>query len=326
MSYVIRRPRGWAAVVLAALVSVAASGCIDSEVPGGEGTITTTTTRIASVDLVDPARDTNLTCQPTALADAGAPDPKRIVVADPNLLDALCALGLQTRVVASTTIGGSLPTFMGDAVHDLPTIGEKSRPNVAMATAANPDLVLSTGDSPLDGAMGSVEVVSIDPAQDWEKRFSAVAAAVGRTGAGKERLQAYLDGSRAVGDRIGARYSQASLVRFAKDSEIVAGTDAFAAQVLTDIGVQRPPGQREPEPTIIDDKNFEIADGDVVYVSFQGAAGEKYGASVMESDRWLDMGAPSWRRVLIVADEVWYSAGGLSAANVILGNVRDSLN
>ncbi|WP_110471816.1 ABC transporter substrate-binding protein [Williamsia limnetica] len=321
-----RRPRGWAAVMLAALVSATVSGCIDSEVPGGEGTITTTTTRIASVDLVDPKRDTNLTCQPTAGADPGAPDPQRILVADPNLLDALCALGLQSRVVASTTVGGSLPTFMGEQVHDLPTIGEKARPDVAMATAANPDLVLTTGDSPLADAMGSTEVVPIDPAQDWEKRFSAVAAAVGRTGAGEERLQAYRNGSKAVGDRIGARYSQASLVRFAKDSEIVEGTDAFAAQVLTDIGVQRPPGQREPDATVIDDKNFEIADGDVVYVSFQGAAGEKYGTSVMESDRWLDMGAPSWRRVLIVADDVWYSAGGLSAANVVLGNVRDSLN
>jgi iron complex transport system substrate-binding protein len=258
--------------------------------------------------------------------DPGAGNPQRILVADPNLLDALCALGLQNRVVASTTIGGSLPTFMGDAVHDLPTIGEKSRPNVAMATASNPDLVLTTGDSPLDGAMEGTEIVTVNPAQDWRKRFLAVADAVGRTGAGKQRLQAYIDGATATGERIGARYTQASLVRFGKDSEIVEGTDAFAAQILTDIGVQRPPGQREPGSQVINDKNFEIADGDLIYVSFEGAAGQEHGTSVLESDRWLDMGAPSWRRVLIVADDVWYSAGGLSAANVVLTNVRGSLN
>lgn len=326
MSEVIRPLRGWAVLALAALVSVAATGCLDSDVPGGEGTITTTTTRIASVNLVDPDRDTNQTCEETAPTDVDAPDPQRILVADPNLLDPLCALGLQTRVVASTTVGGSLPTFMGDAVHDLPTVGEKSRPNVAMAVASNPDIVLTTGGSPLDSAMGATPVVTINPAQEWEKRFLAVAEAVGRTGAAEQRLQSYVDGTKALGERLGARYTQASLVRFGADTETVEGTDGFAAQVLTDIGVQRPPGQREPKSQEITDKNFEIADGDVVYVSFQGKAGQEHGTSVLKSDRWLDMGAASWNRVLLVPDDVWYSAGGLSAANVIAGNVRNTLN
>ncbi len=325
MSEVIRRPRGWAVVALAALVSVAVSGCIASEVPGGDGTITTTTTRIASVDLVDPYRDTNQTCAQTAPADPDAPDPQRILVADPDLLDALCALGLQTRVVASTTAGGSLPTFMGDAVHDLPTIGEKARPNVEMAVASNPDIVLTTGGYPLDGDMGSARSVTIDPAQDWRTRFLAVADAVGRAGAGEQRLQSYIDGTKALGEQLGSRYTQASLVRFGADSETVEGTDSFAGQVLADIGVQRPPGQRVPDAQEINDTNFEIADGDIIYVSFQGSAGQDHGSSVLESDRWLDMGAPSWHQVLIVPDDVWYSAGGLSAASVVVGNVRESL-
>jgi iron complex transport system substrate-binding protein len=214
---------------------------------------------------------------------------------------------------------------MGTAVHDLPTIGEKARPDVTRAVAGTPDLMLTTGDSPLDGAVGAVRTVTIDPAQDWRKRFLAVAAAVGRSGAGEQRLQAYLDAATTAGDRIGARYNQASLVRFGKDSETIEGTDGFAASVLTDIGVQRPPGQREPAPRSIDNKNFETADGDIIYVGFDGAAGQEHGASVLKSDRWLDMGAPSWGRVRIVDDEVWYGPGGLSAANIVLANVRDSL-
>lgn len=326
MSDLIRRPRRYAVLALAALVSVTVSGCIAAEVPGGEGTITTTPTRIASVNLVDAGRDTNQTCQETAPADPDAPDPERILVTDPNLLDALCALGLQTRVVASTTVGGSLPTFMGDAVHNTPTIGEKSRPNIATAVASNPDIVLTNGDSPLDGAMGSTPTETIDPAQEWGDRFLAVAEAVGRTGAGEERLQSYIDGAQALGERLGAQYSQVSLIRFSKDSETVEGTDSFAGRVLTDIGVQRPPGQREPESQEIDDKNFEIADGDLIYMSFKGSGGQDHASKVLESDRWLDMGAPSWNRVLIVPDEVWYGAGGLSAATVMLGSVRTTLN
>ncbi|MGY3552786.1 ABC transporter substrate-binding protein [Williamsia sp. R60] len=325
MSEVIRRRRALATLALAALVSAGVSGCLDSSVPEGEGSIVKTTTRIASVDLADPDRDKNQTCQTPAPLDSGALDPTRILVADPSLLDALCALGVQGKVVASTTVGGKLPSFMGTAVQDLPTVGEKSRPDVARAAASKPDLLLTVGESPLDGAVGSVRTVQIDPAQDWQERFSAVAEAVGRGDAGEQRLQAYKDAAKTTGDRLGARYNQASLVRFGKDSESVEGTGGFAASVLTDMGVQRPPGQREPEPTPIDDKNFEIADGDVIYVGFDGPAGLEHGTSVLESDRWRDMGAPSWGRVRIVEDEVWFGSGGLSAANLVLFNVGNSL-
>jgi iron complex transport system substrate-binding protein len=322
---VIRRRRAVTALLLAALVSMGLTACLDSSVPEGEGSVVKTTTRIASVDLVDPDRDPNQTCQAPAPVDAGGPDPQRILLADPNLLDALCALGLQTRVVASTTAGGPLPSYMGTAVHDLPTIGEKARPDATRALAAKPDLMLTTGASQLDGEVGATRTVSIDPELDWDRQFLAVAAAVGRSDAGEQRLRAYTAAATTVGDRIGARFNQASLVRFRKDSETVEGTDGFAASVLTDIGVQRPPGQREPAATPLDDTNFEIADADIIYVGLDGVAGQKHGSSILKSDRWLDMGAPSWGRVRIVDDEVWYGAGGLSAANIVLADVRDSL-
>ena len=325
MSDVIRRPRGMAVLALAALVSVGATACIDSSVPGGEGSVARTTSRIAAVDLVNPDRDANTTCQPTAALDPGAPDPQRILVADPSLLDALCALGLQGRVVATTTIDGSVPTYMGDAVHSLPTIGDVAAPDPAKAVASDPDLVVTVGDSPVTDALADVPDATVDPAADWKQRFAAVAAAVGRTVAGDERLQGYIDAAKALGIRVGARYTQASLVRFTADSTIVMGTDAFAARVLTDVGAQRPPGQREPEPTVLDDKNFEIADGDVIYAGFGGEEGQDYGTSILKTDRWLDMGAPSWGRTWIVEDEVWFGSGGLSAANIVLLNLRGTL-
>jgi iron complex transport system substrate-binding protein len=325
VSDVIRRPRGMAVLALAALVSVGATACIDSAVPGGEGSVTRTTSRIAAVDLVNPDRDADTTCQPTAELDAGAPDPQRILVADPSLLDALCALGLQDRVVATTTVDGTLPTYMGDAVHSLPTIGDVAAPDAAKAVASDPDLVLTLGDSPVTASLGDVPDAVVDPAADWKQRFVAVAAAVGRTEAGDERLQGYLDTATAIGNRAGARYTQASLVRFTADSTVVLGTDAFAARILTDVGAQRPPGQRDPEPTVLDDKNFEIADGDVAYIGFDGKEGQDHGTSVLETDRWLDMGAPSWGRTRIVDDEVWYRSGGLSAANIVLLNLRGTL-
>jgi len=314
-----------AVLALAALAGLGLTGCIDSTVPGGEGSVERTTSRVAAVNLVNPDRDANTTCQPPAPLDPGAPDPLRILVADPGLLDALCALGLQDRVVATTTVDGVLPTYLGDAVHSLPTIGDTEDPDTAKAADADADLVLTLGKSPLTVALGDVPDASIDPAADWKQRFTAVAAAVGRTEAGNERLQGYLDTAAAIGKRNGARFTQVSLVQFTADSTVVMGTDTFAARVLTDVGAQRPPGQREPGPTVLDDKNFEIADGDIVYIGFDGPEGQDHGTSVLESDRWLDMGAPGWGRTRIVEDQVWFGTGGLCAANIVLLNLRGSL-
>ena len=325
MSDVIRPRRGMAVLALAALVGLGVTGCIESTVPGGEGSVERTTSRIAAVNLVDPDRDANTTCQPTAAVDPGAADPQRIVVADPSLLDALCALGLQDRVVATTTTDGALPTYLGDAVHSLPTIGDVRDPDTGRAAAADPDLVLTVGSAPITGARGDVPDATIDPAADWKQRFVAVAAAVGRTEAGDERLQGYLDTAKAIGTRAGARFTQVSLVQFTSDSTLVMGTDTFAARVLTDVGAQRPPGQRQPGPTVLDDKNFEIADGDIIYIGFDGSKGQDRGTSVLKTDRWLDMGAPAWGRSRIVEDQVWFGTGGLCAANIVLLNLRGSL-
>ena len=73
------------------------------------------------------------------------------------------------------------------------------------------------------------------------------------------------------------------------------------------------------------DKNFRDADGDLIYVSFQGPKGLDHGKQVLLSDRWLDLGAPTWKRVLAVDDDVWYGTSGLAAAWLVLYDVRGSL-
>ena len=49
-------------------------------------------------------------------------DPQRIVVLSGDQLDALCALGLQSRIVAAALPDGSTsqPSYLGTVVHDLP--------------------------------------------------------------------------------------------------------------------------------------------------------------------------------------------------------------
>ena len=52
-------------------------------------------------------------------------DPQRIVVLSGDQLDALCALGLQSRIVAAALPDGSTsqPSYLGTVVHDVPGVG-----------------------------------------------------------------------------------------------------------------------------------------------------------------------------------------------------------
>ena len=49
-------------------------------------------------------------------------DPQRIVVLSGDQLDALCALGLQSRIVAAALPDGSpsQPSYLGTVIHDVP--------------------------------------------------------------------------------------------------------------------------------------------------------------------------------------------------------------
>src|SRR6202044_744497 len=86
-------------------------------------------------------------------------DPPRIVVLSGDQLDALCALGLQSRIVGAALPDGSSdqPSYLGTVIHKLPHLGSRSNPDVGAIKAAKPDLILgSQGPTPeLDYRVGA---------------------------------------------------------------------------------------------------------------------------------------------------------------------------
>lgn len=315
------------AIAVTACAVAVLAGCSEEgplTTPDGSP-ISTVTTRVAEVNIVNADRDLSKTCLAPTAPDAGQTDVTRIVVTDPSLLDAVCALGLGPEVVAVTAGPGSVPAYLGPQLTSVPTIG--STPDAAAASAAAPDVVLTTprttGSST---AFPDARVVTVAPSADWQARFQSVADGLGRPETGARLLEEFRTEAQKTGLRMDAQHNQVSLVRFTGDSEMIAGTGSFAGGILADIGVQRPESQRSPQSFTVTDKNFTDADGDLIYVSFQGDRGLEHGKEVLESDRWLDMGAPTWKRVLAVDDQIWYGGAGLSAAWLVLNDVKGSLD
>ena len=321
-------------IAATAALTVGLSACASDDgilrTPDGS-VISTTVTRIAEVNIVNAGRDFAKTCLAPTAPDAGKADVKRIVVTDPALLDSLCALGLSAQVKGIAAPAGSVPAYLGPQLGAVPALGDtpdaegvkKAAPEVVLSSPATAARMTALRDT---GALGSARTAVVDPAAGWQEAFRAVAAAVDRSAAAESRLAEFDAEAKRVGRVMDAGQTQVSLVRFTADAEMIEGTSSFGAQVMSQIGVARPAAQRTPKSVVANDDNYEDADADLIYVSFQGDKGTERGTDVLLSDRWLAMGAPTWKRVLNVDDPVWFGGTGPAAAWLVLNDVKSSLN
>lgn len=351
-------PRAGAA--LAAAVAVTCSGC-GSGKPATLATtpaLVTPTTQIAGAGVLGNDRRPDDSCaRDAAAADPGpktrqahnaagvTPDvvevpaePQRIVVLAGDQLDALCALGLQSRVVAAALPDGSSsqPAYLGNAVHPIPGVGSRSNPDLAGIAAKHPDLILgSQGLTPkLYPQLAAIAptVFTAAPGAAWQENLRGVGAATSRGGAADALLNGFLQRASDIGARHDASHFQASIVQLTTDKIRVYGTNNFPASVLGAVGVDRPAAQRFTDKPYIEigatdgdlakNPDLSAADADVIYLSCASPAAAQRAATVLDSNPWRKLSANHDNRVYVVNDEVWQAGEGLVAARGIVDDLR----
>ncbi len=361
----VRRPSRVAALAGAVGVSLL-SGCGssgDSPASSGASSIITSTTQIAGAGVLGNDRRPDESCAPEpAELDGGPPevevvnatghavtpplpettlvtaDPQRIVALAGDQLDALCALGLQSRIVAAALPDGSegQPSYLGTVIHDVPGAGSRSDPDLAAIAAASPDLILgSLALTPEDfPALSEIAptVFSGRPGAAWRDNVLTVGAATGRLEGANALLEAFdREADKAGADNDAAHY-QASVVQFTDTTMRVYGADNFPASVLADAGVDRPAAQRFTDKPYIEvgisesdldnSPDFSIADGDIVYLSFANAEARERAPEVLESDAWKRLSAYRDNRVFAVNNAIWQTGEGIVAARGILADLN----
>ncbi|WP_006245659.1 iron-siderophore ABC transporter substrate-binding protein [Mycolicibacterium tusciae] len=345
------------AAIATALAITVVTGCGslggDASPTGGEPSVITSTTRIASAGVLGNQRRPDESCAPEPTpVDPGPPDrlvrhaagetqvradPQRIVVLSGDQLDTLCALGLQSRVVAAALPEGSSrqPSYLGKVIHDVPGAGSRSAPDVDAIKAATPDLILgSEALTPQDfGELSAIAptVFTGAPGVAWRDTTRTVGEATGRLDA----ANAMLDGFERAADKTGAdndaTHFQASVVQFTDATMRVYGPANFPGSVLSAVGVDRPAAQRFTDKPYIEigitDTDLEnspdlsAADGDIVYISFDSPAAKDRAPRVMESDAWKKLSANRDNRIFAVNNEVWQTGEGIVAARGILADL-----
>lgn len=343
--------------VSAAVAVTFAGGCSTQDEPAAapsSSTIVTSTTQIAGAGVLGNQRRPDESCAPepappeadgSIRVDSGTDrgevdvpaDPQRIVAIAPGQLDALCALGLQSRVVGAATAapGGAQPSYLGTVIHELPTMGPREDPDTTAIADARPDLILGSTALPR-GAFTDLSgiaptVFTGDAGADWQQTLRAVGAATGRGGAAEDLIREFNEQAEQAGIANDATHFQASIVQLTTDGVRVFGTENFPASVLAAIGVDRPVAQRftdEPYTEIgvgsgqLASADLSDADGDIVYLSFASPAAKDHAPEILNSAAWRALSAAQDKRVFIVNNEVWHSGAGLVAARGMLEDLR----
>lgn len=342
--------------VLTATVMTITSGCSGSTntpAPGAAGSLVTSTTKIASAGVLGNQRRPDESCaaQPARLDPAPpppvrhaagetavVPDPQRIVVLAGDELDALCALGLQSRIVAAALPDGSStqPSYLGTVIHNVPGAGTRSTPDLAAVAAAKPDLILGSAALSAQAypALTAIAptVFTDAPGANWQDNLRTVGAATGRAEATGELLDDFADQARQKGAAIDAAHFQASIVQLTDTTMRVFGVNNFPGSVFADVGVDRPASQRFTDKPYVEigisdadldrSPDFSPADADIVYLSFASQAAKDRAPAVLDSAAWRKLSANRDNRVFVVNNEVWQSGQGLVAARGILDDLR----
>ncbi len=351
---------GAAVAAMAAIVTC--SGCgPDQPSARPSRSVVTPTTQIAGAGVLGNDRRPDESCaREAAGADPGPPtrpahtapgvnpdvvqvpaEAQRIVVLSGDQLDALCALGLQSRVVAAALPDGSSsqPSYLGNAVHGVPGVGSRTSPDLGGIAAAHPDLILgsvalTTKLYPQLTAIAPT-VFTAAPGAAWEGNLRGVGAATARGAAVDALINGFSQWATQIGATHDAAHFQASIVQLTTTAIRVYGANNFPASVLTAAGVDRPASQRFTDKAYIEIgttdadlakgpnlPDLSVADADIVYVSCASAAAAERAAAVLDSNPWRKLSANRDNRVFVVNDEIWQTGEGLIAARGIVDDLR----
>jgi iron complex transport system substrate-binding protein len=349
-----------AAAALAAAAVVTCSACGSDQHPKSSRSVPTPTTQIAGAGVLGNGRRPDDSCaKDAAVPDPGPPnrpahnaagvvpdvvqvptEPKRIVVLSGDQLDALCALGLQSRVVAAALPDGASgePSYLGGAVHGVPGVGTRSAPDVGAIEAAHPDLILGSAaliskTPKLYPQLAGIAptVFTGAPGAAWQDNLRAIGAAVARGAAVEGLLSGFAERAAQIGAKHDAAHFQASIVQLTPNTLRIYGASNFPASVLTAVGVDRPASQRFTDKPYIEigitdadlarNPDLSAADADIIYVSCTSRAVAEGAPRVLDSDPWRRLAANRDNRVFVVNDEVWQSGQGLIAARGIVDDL-----
>jgi iron complex transport system substrate-binding protein len=333
-----------AALLLAVSASVTLAAC-----GGGSGAV--------EVSVSDPGATAAAGAERTVVgADQVAQqvpaEPQKVVTLSEPTLDAAVALGVSPAGTVAARGQSGVAAYLAAEAGEVPIVGAVAQPNLEQIALIAPDLILVDGTS-VNNAPGMMEALrGIAPTVmtgyaggDWRANLALTAEALGREDEEQQVLDAYQARVDDIRSRLGTNAgAQISVVRAQAGGFSLILKELLAGQVLTDLGLPRPPdqdreGRGHSEP--ISEEQLSMIDGDWIFMgtlggssvgnpsgggaSDQSAAQAEIEQAAADVPGFTSLRAYQQERIVPVDGSAWTSTGGPLLLDTILDDIDAAL-
>ncbi|MFI9601179.1 ABC transporter substrate-binding protein [Streptomyces sp. NPDC052043] len=257
--------------------------------------------------------------------------PKRVVVLDVGELDNVVSLGVKPVGLAPTEGSPELPSYLKKDAGSPKNVGTINNLNLEAIAALKPDLILGSQLRAADkyDALSQIAptVFSVRPGFTWKENYLLNAAALDRTAQAKQKLAAYEQRARALGEKLGADKPTVSMVRYLPDGVIRLYANAsFIGTILKDAGIPRPKNQDINDLAAeVSAENIDQADADYIFTGVYGDAKATDKSTAQNNPLWKNLTAVKAGHAYDVPDETWYLGLGVTAAEEVLTDLESLL-
>ncbi|MFE6785056.1 ABC transporter substrate-binding protein [Streptomyces sp. NPDC057677] len=256
--------------------------------------------------------------------------PKRVVVLDVGEFDNVVSLGVKPVGYAPAEGDDGIPAYLQKDAGTPKSVGTINNLNLEAIANLQPDLILGSqlraADKYDELSKIAPTVFSIRPGFTWKENYLLNAAALDRTAEAEAKLAAYETKAEQLGKDIGPDKPTVSMVRYLPGKIRLYAKASFIGTILQDTGLPRPENQRIDELAAeISPEKIDEADGDWIFTGVYGEAKATKKDTAQANPLWKNLKAVKAGQAEDVPDETWYLGLGVTAANMVLDDLRGYL-
>ncbi|MFD3525377.1 ABC transporter substrate-binding protein [Streptomyces sp. NPDC058653] len=256
--------------------------------------------------------------------------PERVIVLDVGEFDNVVSLGVEPVGYAPTEGDVAIPSYLEKDAGSPKSVGTINGLNLEAIAALKPDLILGSqlraADKYDELSAIAPTVFSIRPGFTWKENFRLNAAALDRSAEAEKALDAYDAKVKDLSADIGADKPTVSMVRYMPGKIRLYAKASFIGTILDDLGLPRPANQRINDLAVeVSPEKIDEADADWIFTGVYGDAKATDRDTARANPLWKNLGAVKAGQASDVPDETWYLGLGVTAAGLVLDDLRGFL-
>lgn len=259
-------------------------------------------------------------------------EPKRVITLSEIDLDTALALGVTPVGTINGRGQAAPPRYLdGRLPAGIEVVGDIDNPNLETLLELHPDLILTGPVKPEQLAILNEiapTVITFSWARPWQESMQRTAQALNRESEAKAVLERYWTRVEEARKRLAGHQGETlSIVRWNPKGPSYMFLNAFSSSVVEDIGLVRPPHQRDPGHThsmALSLESLELLDADWLVIGTLATSGEAVEAmhQAEQTPAFRQLSAIQAKRFGAVDGSLWTSLGGPMAALQVIEDIE----